>query len=74
MSHPTGVRELKLRLLFLSKLVRKSHPTGVRELKRLVYRDGELYLQSHPTGVRELKHPALIRSVFGPVVAPHWGA
>ena len=35
MSHPLGVRELKLYEPRSQKLIVKSHPLGVRELKRL---------------------------------------
>ena len=55
-SHPTWVRELKLRRQSPAPPKQGSHPTWVRELKQLPGAGLDIgRVWSHPTWVRELK-------------------
>ena len=74
LSHPLGVRELKLHLSASACAFFSSHPLGVRELKLLGSGVSNINISSHPLGVRELKPSSYDLSYFWVYVAPFRGA
>ena len=74
MSHPYGVRELKLHRDASKRVWNASHPYGVRELKRVSVSFLGSCVWSHPYGVRELKRFTIDQATENNGVAPLRGA
>ena len=74
MSHPSRVRELKLRVRSKINLLKLSHPSRVRELKQSSLRACECRHRSHPSRVRELKRVKIVSYLPVVAVAPLPGA
>ena len=69
MSHPAGMRGLKLLLLVARDRGQKSHPAGMRGLKQLRLKLMRKVKKSHPAGMRGLKQVGYVRVPVGYKVA-----